>query len=340
MSLSMIQLDSIIGQHGFEHFGYAKLQKPLSFSIYQQWIEAGKHAEMDYLERHLSQKADPSLVLAQARSALILAVPYLPHPKPVLDFPLKAAHIAYYAQGEDYHFWIKARLQNLITELKNHLPNETFLPLTDSGPVLERDLAYQAGLGWFGKNTCLLDRQRGSLFFIAEILTSAEWHFQADIKKDMCGACTRCLDACPTGALTKAKELDARLCISYWTIEAKKTAPVELRPQLGDWLFGCDICQTVCPWNEKNFSPHLLSQPAEGDLVSELGWLLTSSNKSIERQLKGTPLSRAGGKGLKRNALVIIANKELKALKALVQSLEFNDPDMEELKQWTLSKLD
>jgi epoxyqueuosine reductase len=222
---------------------------------------------------------------------------------------------------------------------------------TDSGPVLERDLAARAGLGFVGKNTCLIDRKKGSLFFIAEIYTTLTLPIAKidpdEVKKDFCGTCTRCIDACPTGALIAPKDLDARLCISYLTIESRKTVPPELRNKIGDWLFGCDICQIVCPWNIKAHGSVLLNsfstesqEPGERDtaLTQDLRYLLTTSSRQLERDFAGTPLARAGGFGLKRNALVVIANRRIETLLKEVEAL-LPHPKLGELAQWTLLEL-
>ena len=162
--------------------------------------------------------------------------------------------------------------------MRKEFVNQQFLCFTDSAPVLERDLAFRAGLGWIGKNTCVIHPQHGSLFFLGEILTSLQLHSETPQMADFCGTCDRCIQACPTQALS-VRKLEASKCISYWTIEARMDAPEALRPKFGDWFFGCDICQTVCPWNEKAFglSKKPITQPSPAEMIPDLRWILTTS---------------------------------------------------------------
>jgi len=239
------QISAILTAAGLDHFGFAKIQKPISFTIYESWVNEGLHGDMTYLQRHIPDKEDPTRLLAKAKSAILIAYNYRPHPHPI-DL-LSSLNIATYAKGEDYHFWINIKSQALIKTLKESFPKEEFLAATDSSPIMERDLAYQAGLGWIGKNTCLIDQTRGSFYFIAEILSTIDLgEFTSIAHPDRCGTCTRCIDACPTQALVAPKKLDARKCISYLTIESKTIPPIELRDKIGDHFFGCDICQDVC----------------------------------------------------------------------------------------------
>ncbi|USN48123.1 MAG: tRNA epoxyqueuosine(34) reductase QueG [Pseudobdellovibrionaceae bacterium] len=343
------RIEQQIKNFGFQRFGFAALTAPLSMEHYRQWIKDQYHGEMAYLETHVQQKQEAHRVLPSAQSAIVVAIDYLPHPHPT-STPIKKSRVALYARGEDYHHWFKKQLQALALALKDEFSDHEFLAITDSGPVLERDLAYRAGLGWVGKNTCLIDQKNGSLFFIGEIYCSlppATFELGSSavaLHPDRCGTCTRCIDACPTQALVEAKKLDATKCISYWTIESKSNPPLALRPHIGDWLFGCDICQTVCPWNEKAFGksemqamvPKLLANDI--DLIDELHWILSTSNKQIQKKLHGSPLLRAGGVGLKRNALIITANHKLAALRADVVAL-VDHPRLGDLAQWTLDQL-
>lgn len=330
---------------GFSHFGLSPLSRPLSFEVYQNWLNEGLHGKMEYLATHAPIKEKPQTKWPRAHSALVFAVPYYPHPMPPESFPLRASRVSLYAQGYDYHLWFKLKLQTLCDELKGLMPEEEFVPMTDSSPVLERDLAYRAGLGWVGKNTCVIHPKNGSLFFIGEIYTSLAVTSSTVPVHDFCGTCTRCIDICPTSAITEARKLDARKCISYLTIESRELPPVDLREKIGDWLFGCDLCQTVCPWNQKAFKNQLSieslvtkSAPEEAALTEELRWILTSSGKHLEKSLLGTPLSRAGGFGLKRNALIVAANRRLTELSAEVAALT-DHPKLGELAQWASQKL-
>jgi epoxyqueuosine reductase len=297
---------------------------------------------MDYLVRHLPQKENPTLLAPKARSAIVIAKTYFPHPYPATE--KFNPRTALYAQGSDYHLAFKNEIENTATLLRAEFPEEEFLCFTDSSPILERDLAYRAGLGWIGKNTCTIHQRKGSLFFIGEIFTSLALEHEGPLHADMCGSCDRCLRACPTGAIEAPKTLNAGKCISYWTIEAKEAAPVELREKFGDWFFGCDICQTVCPWNEKVFGKETMSaMSAEhlgGDSVEDdLRWILTNSHREIGRRFVGLPLERARPLGLKRNALYVIGNRRLSALRPEVETF-LADEKLGELARWALAKLD
>lgn len=324
--------------------GYTQLKIPLTWSYYSSWIDQNYHGEMSYLKDHAPLKQHPEQYQPEMKSALVFGFIYQPHPEARALFP--SARTALYAQGLDYHHWMKERLNQVIEKLKAPFPEAHFLACTDSSPILERDLAHRAGLGWFGKNTCLISQKKGSLFLIGEILTSLEMNLSFPTTPDLCGTCTKCLDVCPTQALVKPHVLDAKKCISYWTIESRQIPPPELRDKMGDWLFGCDLCQTICPWNQKAFQKNLeitpqraLSDRDRKDLIAELQWILSSSNNQILKKLKGTPLLRAGGKGLKRNALIVAANQKLHELSDCIQKLK-SDEYLAELAQWTLKKLE
>ncbi|WP_374080177.1 tRNA epoxyqueuosine(34) reductase QueG [Bdellovibrio bacteriovorus] len=338
-------IDETLEDLGFSHFGFTSLSKPLSFEFYKEWLNQGLHGDMKYLEEHAPIKEDPRSKWPRAQSALVFAIPYFPHPEKKQDFPLKQARVSLYAQGMDYHFWFKERMASLCKKLQELMPNEEFLPFTDSSPVLERDLAKRAGLGWVGKNTCLIHPKKGSLFFIGEIYTSLKLQTEVAPLPDFCGTCTRCIDICPTGALLEPRKMDARKCISYLTIESRQVPPENLREKIGDWFFGCDLCQTVCPWNQKIFKGQLsieqnlnLSKESEDLLIEDLRYILSASGKKIGRVFLGTPLARAGSFGLKRNALIVVANKKIKSLKEEVTALLEHDK-LGELAAWTLDRL-
>ncbi|MDG0818230.1 tRNA epoxyqueuosine(34) reductase QueG [Bdellovibrio svalbardensis] len=330
---------------GFSHFGFSALSKPLSFEFYQGWLNEGLHGDMKYLEDHAPIKETPQAKWPRAQSALVFAIPYFPHPEGKADFPLKAARVSLYAQGMDYHFWFRERMQKLCTSLQEKFPDEEFLSFTDSSPILERDLAKRAGLGWVGKNTCLIHPKKGSLFFIGEIYTSLKMTTEFEPVPDFCGTCTRCIDICPTGALLEPRKMDARKCISYLTIESRTLPPEELREKIGDWFFGCDLCQTVCPWNQKVFKGQLsietnltLNEEQTQSLTEDLRYILSASGKKLEKDFWGTPLARAGSFGLKKNALIVAGNKKLLPLKEEVQKLTHHEK-LGPLALWTLKKL-
>lgn len=337
---------TLLEKKGLTEFGFTDLEKPLTLELYREWLKEELHGEMQYLERHLPEKEKPARLLPRARSAIVLAVHYRPvHPDPQ-PLPFKQLRIASYAKGGDYHDWFKNYLNEIIKELLEQFPDEVFLAATDSSPVLERDLAYRAGLGWFGKNTCLIDQQKGSFFLIGEILTSLELSAIRVLVPDRCGTCTRCIDACPTGAIIAPRKLDAKLCISYLTIESKKIPDPLLANKIGDHFFGCDICQSVCPWNQKALEIHpaeaqvkrTLNETENEELCADLEYILNTSNKELERAFRYTPLARSRGFGLKRNALFVIGNQKLNSLKSYVEKL-LPDPRLGKLAQWTLHQL-
>ncbi|MBX3102332.1 MAG: tRNA epoxyqueuosine(34) reductase QueG [Bacteroidetes bacterium] len=254
----------------------------------EQWLAAGKHGKMAYLENYFDKRIDPRLLVPGARSVIsVVKNYYAPEPCQV------PAKISRYALGKDYHHVIKEQLQALLDFIGSELgamPQARIF--VDSAPVLERAWATRAGLGWMGKHTLVLNRKMGSFFFLGEIILDVPLHYHEGAPADHCGTCTRCIDACPTQALTPY-ELDARKCISYLTIELKETIPPELAPQLEGWAFGCDICQEVCPWN-RFARPH--EEPAFKltDFLRETdgpAWrALTSS--AYRKQVKGSALSR------------------------------------------------
>jgi epoxyqueuosine reductase len=347
MNLSSIDLkiqkiaENAVQSGDITMYGFVGLQRPLSIDLYRDWIDKGFAGNMAYLERHTEAKENPQSLSPRAKSALVIAVEYVPHPHSSENFPFKAARIARYAQGEDYHHWLQRKLKGLVELLKVEFPNEEFVTFTDSQPVLERDLAYRAGLGWYGKNTCLIHPKKGSLFLIGEIYTSIEpsqTHASLPVT-DHCGKCTRCIDACPTQAIVAPREIDARKCISYLTIENKDDPPEELRSQIGDWLFGCDICQTVCPWNIKFHKEAIADhEPSREELVADLRFILESSNSQLQKLLASTALSRAAGSKLKRNAIIVCANKGLHEFSDILSSLK-GDDKLGEIASWALTQL-
>jgi epoxyqueuosine reductase len=336
------KVERLIGAYAFSHHGVAPLKDPLSLDFYRAWLAAGHHGDMTYLEYHLPLKEQPEKLAPRARSAIVVAKAYLPHPYGC-DEALGTLRAALYAQGRDYHLEFRRDLEGLARALAFEFPREEFLCFTDSAPILERDLAYRAGLGWVGKNTCLIHPQHGSLFFLGQILTSIEVTASASAIHDFCGSCDRCLKACPTGALEEPRRLNATKCIAYWTIEARAAAPEELRSRFGDWFFGCDICQTVCPWNEKRHGRDLMrtlgaTLDERANDVADLRSILTSSNQALSRRFRQSPLSRARPRGLKRNALLVIANRRLRELRPEVEGL-VGDVHLNDIARWTLAQL-
>lgn len=334
MSLELVK--HILQQHSITHFGFAPLERPISIDLYSEWLNDGFHADMKYLKEHKDQKENPQLLMNKAKSAIVVTVPY---PQREEHFPLKALQVAKYAQSTDYHYWLKAMVKGIADDLVKLFPTESFLSFTDSSPVLERDLAYQAGLGWFGKNSCLISRMQGSYFLIAEIYTTMDLSTPIPVSPDHCGTCNRCIDACPTDAINDNRTIDANKCISYWTIEAKTTPPIDLAKNFSNWFFGCDICQDVCPWNGKVYnSTYKHPEVPREALIEELRWILEASNGELEKTFKTTPLLRSRGRGLKRNALVVIANSNLVELASTVDTY-CNHPELKEIAHWCKTQL-
>lgn len=335
--------DQLLRQKGFEHFGWTALEKPLSIDFYRQWLAQGHNASMNYLKEHLPLKEDPKRWSPRAQSALVIAKRYHPHPYGPQALKSKNLRVAMYAEGVDYHFNFKQELEEIAAQLREAYPSDEFLCFTDSAPILERDLAYRAGLGWIGKNSCLIHPKEGSLFFIGQILSSLPSPASNSGVPDHCGTCDRCIRACPTQAIESPRTLNANKCISFWTIESREAAPLKLRTHLQDWFFGCDICQTVCPWNEKVFGRENMRQQSapreiDQDLIEDLKWILSSSHNEIQRRLKDSPLLRARPIGLKRNAIVVIGNQKISALADQVKHAG-QDERLKEIAEWALSRL-
>ncbi len=325
-------IDNILSKFSVFRYGFATLGTPATLPQYDNWLANNYYGEMDYLKRHRDTKSNLSIKYPHAQSAIVIAYNYVPHPS--LDKnPFPHLRVALYAQGMDYHDWLKVKLEEIVSTLKLHFPDETFWICTDSSPVLERDLARQAGLGWFGKNTCLIERKTGSYFFISEILTTLPVKPSAPSVKTFCGTCTRCIDACPTGALLEPHVLDARKCTSYLTIESKATPPPELRGRIGNHFFGCDICQTVCPWNEE-LKPYEFLPAA----IEELRFILKATDEELKNKIKGTAMERAKPFGLKRNALIVAGNEKIQTLKAEIETY-LDHSSLGELADWSLKAI-
>ncbi len=305
---------------------------------------------MQYLAHHLPLKEDPLQAFPGFYSAIVVARTYLNHPYAQEGaLANTAVRAAAYSRGRDYHLSFIEEQKKAIEILKRTYPEHFFLPATDSKPILERDLGARANLGWIGKNSLLIHPKKGSFFWIGEILTSLQLRNVAVTTtpglNDHCGKCRACIDVCPTQAISEHRTLDARLCISYLTIESRAIPPKHLREKIGDWFFGCDLCQNICPWNQKIYKNQLqiepqleLSSEARAKLITELDFFLKSSGKSIEKKYRNSAWLRAGPFGLRRNSLIVIGNQKLHELTPSVH-LWAEDSRLGELAQWTLEKL-
>lgn len=292
---------------GFDLVGIAAAGSPTTFPRLKEWLDNGHAGEMGYLSRRLEAYENPDRVLSGIRSVVMLGLNYAPPRELDIQHGLK---IARYARGRrDYHDLLRERLKELSKWVKTQNPNAKTRGIVDTAPFLERDFARQAGLGWFGKNTMLLNKQIGSYFFLAALLTDLELDPDVAHETSHCGTCTRCLDACPTDAFVAPYVLDARRCISYLTIELKGEIPHDLRAGMGDWLFGCDVCQEVCPWNRKappTREPDLMPLGEYQNLTA--AEILNLTEAEFQQRFGATPLARPGREGLLRNAAIAAGN--------------------------------
>ena len=269
----------------------------------EKWLSNGFHGKMEYMENYFEKRLDPSKLVEGARSVISLLYNYFPAKKLPEDDNYK---IAKYAYGEDYHFVIKRKLKEFLSRLRSRIGEIQGRIFVDSAPVLERQLAAKSGLGWIGKNTMLINKQHGSYFFIAELITDLELIGDGPVR-DYCGNCTRCMDACPTGALSPY-HMDATKCISYLTIELKDQIPQEFTGKTDDWIFGCDICQDVCPWN-RFAKPHVQPEFMPNEQLfnfSKQQWK-EITEEVFQAVFRKSAVKRTGFGGLKRN--ISFANK-------------------------------
>lgn len=345
MSLAAQSIKNEARRLGFALAGITTPEPSPHLSAYENWLALGRNGSMDYLagERARACRRDPRLILPECRSILVLAVRY-PDPKDATatEEAGPTGRVAAYAWGRDYHRILPERLKTLATFIEEQvggpLPHRGY---TDTGPIMERELAQRAGLGWIGKNTCLINPQLGSYFLLAEMFLGIELEPDAPFTSDRCGTCTRCIEACPTGCIQPDRTLDARHCISYLTIENKGEIPPDLRPKLGDWVFGCDVCQMVCPWNRfagKGYDQALapsLGLPSP-DLKSEL--VLTA--QEFNRKFRDSPILRARRRGYLRNVAVTLGNSgDTAAIPVLERVLQDNEPLIREHAAWALEQI-
>jgi epoxyqueuosine reductase len=309
---------------GFDQVGIAPAVPAPGFPNFLDWLDDGCAAGMDYLGRKAQCRQHPASVLDAVRSVVMVSVIYGENEPDIASPDPTRGKVARYARGSDYHRVLWDKLEQLLVWLRARCPDVRGRAVVDTAPLLERDFARLAGLGWIGKNTMLISRRLGSFTFLGALLTDAELAYDAPHAANHCGTCTRCLEACPTHAFTEPYRLDARQCISYWTIEHKGLLDDEDASRLNGWAFGCDICQDVCPWNRKAPSGRVSPLDARADWVDPdlLEWL-SMDLAEWKRKLKGTALSRAKRAGLLRNAAVILATRGLRqAVGPLVARLD------------------
>lgn len=325
---------------GFDLVGVAPAVSPQTFTSFQDWLRAGFAGEMQYLPRREAAYQHPSHVSQSVKSLVMLATNY----KTAEPSPTSGAEgrVARYAWGTaDYHDLLRDRLRRLSDAVHQLQPGCTTRGVVDTAPLLERDFARLSGLGWFGKNTMLINKRVGSWLLLAGLLTDLELEPDAPHATSHCGTCTRCLDVCPTDAFPAPHVLDARKCISYLTIELKGPIPLELRDGVGDWLFGCDLCQEVCPWNRK--APATVEtafQPQQNLNPADCLRILQMTRAEFDHQFDATPMARPGYEGLRRNAAIVLGNRrDTKSIPVLINVLDDVSPVVRGAAAWALGKL-
>jgi len=341
---------------GFDDCHFTSANPPDHAAEFQHWLAQKQHGEMNYLERNAHKRVNPQEVLPGAKSVVVLATSYhldecqMTNDKwtrqstgnsSIRHSSFVIRPIARYARFKDYHDVIGERLKQL-TDFLNRLGGEDARSLwyVDTGPLLERDLAQRAGLGFVGKHTNLISRQLGNWIFLAEIITTLELEPDAP-EKNRCGTCSRCISACPTAAITTPFQLDARRCISYLTIELKGAIPLEFRSAIGNRIYGCDDCLAVCPWNKFAREGKLMKEHARADLgMPDLLELLALDNAGFKSRFAGTPILRTKRRGLLRNVCVALGNiGDETALPALQKATEDSEPLIAEHARWAIEQI-
>lgn len=316
---------------GFCLVGITTPDPPDHIDVLENWLAKGHHAGMAYMsaDRARQRRSDPRLILPECQAIIVLAANYLPNTT-TPEQRNQPFQIATYALGDDYHYVLPERMERLVGFIQDQTGREIrYRIYTDTGPILERELAQRAGLGWIGKNTCLIHPQLGSHFLLAEILVDIPLPVDDAFPHDRCGTCTRCIEACPTRCILPDRTIDSRKCISYWTIEAKDAIPIDIRPEISNWLFGCDICQQVCPYNNAFARPTNDSafqiRPSLENL--ELEHFLRLPPQDWKKLFQGSPLIRPRRRGLMRNAAVVAGNTQATNLVPQLTHLLQQDPE-------------
>jgi epoxyqueuosine reductase len=324
---------------GFSLSGVCPAAPPPGVARFDEWLVAGYAGQMHYLADRRDAYIDPRNVLDGARSIVMLAMNYRTT-EPAAP-RAGEGRVSRYAWGNaDYHDLAHNRLKQLADYLREHVPGAKVRGVVDTAPLLEREFAQMAGLGWVGKNTLLINRLQGSWFFLAALLTDIELAYDAAHETDHCGTCRACLDACPTNAFPQPYVLDASRCISYLTIELREAVPRDLRDGIGDWLFGCDVCQDVCPWNSRApQSAEAVFEPRSDSNPIDVIGLFDLDDAEFRRRFRGTPLWRAKRRGLLRNAAIVLGNRPTpQAVPALTRGLNDDEPLVRGASAWALSR--
>jgi epoxyqueuosine reductase len=324
---------------GFDLVGACPAVTPEGITYFRRWLDAGYAGEMRYLESRAAAYHHPRHVLDGARSLLLLGMNYR-NCEPARPAAGKG-RVSRYAWGHDYHDLIHGRLKQLVALLVELVPAARARGIVDTAPLLEKEFAQLSGLGWIGKNTLLLNKELGSWFFLAAVLTDVELEYDPAEPQDHCGTCRACLDACPTAAIVEPHVLDSRRCISYLTIELRGAIPRELRQGVGDWLLGCDICQDVCPWNHR---PAAGGEPSFAPRVDagglDLCALFLLDDAAFRAEFRDTPLWRPKRRGILRNAAIVLGNQRHRgAIPALVHGLADVEPLVRGACAWALGEI-
>ncbi len=335
------QLLATAREAGFSLAGIATASPPKGAGAFRRWLQEGRHADMAWLERTADKRCDPALVLPGVRAVVLLGMNYWQGPRAASATTAATGKVARYAWGSDYHDYLLTRMRPLLDLLESWGgENRAYV---DTGPVLERDLAQRAGLGWQGKSTMLIHRRAGTWFFLGEILTTLPLQ-PTPPETDHCGSCTRCMVACPTGAIGPAYQLDARKCLSYWTIENKGPIPENYRTALADRIYGCDDCLEACPWNRfATTAAAAIWQArrwAEGSLEeiplrAFLGW----DEAAFRERFRGSPIRRIKQRGFLRNVCVALGNTGSQEDLPALEKATHGDPLVAEHATWAIGKI-
>ncbi len=330
------RLQSLAAEFGFASVGVADVDLSAAEPGLLEWLRAGFHGEMDYMARHGLRRARPAELVPGTASAIMVTVDYAPRDPGWVERAWRTladgerAFVSRYALGRDYHKVVRSRLQRFAVRLQAEAGPFGYRVFCDSAPVMEVELARRAGLGWRGKHTLLIDSRRGSTFFIGTLYTDLPLPRPAEPQSDHCGRCERCIEACPTGAIVAPYRLDARRCISYLTIELKGAIPPELRPAIGNRIYGCDDCQLACPWNRFARPAALADFDARNDLdAASLVELFAWTRERFEQRLAGSPILRIGHERWSRNLAVALGNAP--SSPAVVAALRARADDPSEL---------
>lgn len=323
---------------GFYKIGITSVRPLPDPDRFNQWLTQKMHGEMRYIERQAPKRLDPRLVVASAHSMIVAALTY-DTGHPLSKDPLKGK-ISRYAWGLDYHNIAKDRLELLMQRIRDIEPSAEGRCYVDTGPVMEKVWGAQTSLGWIGKHTNLITRNRGSWFFIGVMFLNLELECDAP-EKDYCGKCRRCIQACPTGAIVAPYQLDATRCISYLTIENRASIPEAVRPLIGNRIYGCDDCQEVCPWNRFSVITEVTGfQPVQGRLNPELFPLLLIDSGEFKARFEGSPILRATRDGFVRNVAVAVGNSgAAESIPWLKKALQDPSPMVREHVEWALNRI-